>query len=81
MKRTVLLSLLLIGFAALATATPMQCSVFLTPNETAASIPCSILPSPQIAGVVPDVPEFATLGLLGGALVGVSFLARRKSKM
>ena len=37
MKTLVLLSLVLIGFAASAAASPVQCSVLLTPNETGAS--------------------------------------------
>jgi hypothetical protein len=192
MKTLVLLSLVLMGFAASAAATPVQCSVLLTPNETGAStdlctvtapvgfyinsitltgtgdftgyqngnpvvsfegtfstsavltgplgsptfcdvvtsgtnsIPCSILPNPDsgsntnpaittfsfqltnvgnsvtngtitgasivldldygvtpIPGAVPPgaVSEPSTLGLVGGALLGVCFLARKKSKL
>jgi hypothetical protein len=192
MKKLVLLSLVLIGLAALAAATPVQCSVLMTPNETGAStdlctvtapagfyissltltgmddyagyqnnnpvvsfsgtlspsaalttplgaptfcdvvtsgingVACEILPNPnpgsntnpaittfslqltnisntvtngtitgatvvlnldygvaQIPGVVPTavISEPSTFGLVGGALLSVSFLARKKSKL
>ena len=42
MKRLVLLSLVLIGFAAVTAATPVQCSVLLTPNEAGASTDPSV---------------------------------------